>query len=339
MHARQSRGIRTHMRALCITTGAIMKVLVAAGAGVAILIVLQQWRKRRRKPLTSDVRTLRASAVPMRLAPHFYFDFEAAASRGCEHVGYLRSATDVSAALDGLHSYVVGLLRQLGADGCLEAFPEITCGKPASFRPEHVLSSPTGREPPPRLLVGDGACIDGGTFDLSGGSIYIGAEATVEHGAYVRGPAYISRGCVIRHGAYIRGDVAIGAGCIVGGELKHLLTLDECELPHYGYAGDSLLGYKAHFGCGSVTANFPLFPTSAPAVEVEPGHTVLLGRRKFGAVVGDSAQLGCGSVTEPGCLLAPHTVCYPNSRLARGVYGPRELLKNRPTIERAPLRV
>ena len=125
-------------------------------------------------------------------------------------------------------------------------------------------------------------------------------------------------------------------------------------------------------GCGAVTANFPLFAGSRPALtlrgaryalrpvvsteggrasrgviarDVRPFHPGLsppgrydLGRRKLGAVLGDHCQLGCGSVTEPGCFLAPNTHAYPLSRLPRGVYGPRELLKSRPRMERAALR-
>ena len=114
-------------------------------------------------------------------------------------------------------------------------------------------------------------------------------------------------------------------------------ALSSPRLPHTGYCGDTLLGHHAHFGCGAVTANFPLFAGSRPAITLR-GARYDLGRRKFGAVLGDYCQLGCGSVTEPGCLLAPNTHAYPLSRLPRGVYGPRELLKNRPRIERAPLR-
>jgi hypothetical protein len=145
--------------------------------------------------------------------------------------------------------------------------------------------------------------------------------------------------------------------------------------------GDSLLGYKAHFGCGSLTANLPLLGDSKPSVDIGE-RRYMLGRKKVGAVVGDHVQLGwcacactrdargvrdpsggspapkpctyastaclcarvpfkpldSGTVTEPGCLLAPRTLCYPLTRLARGCYGPNELLKNRPTIERVPLR-
>ena len=108
-------------------------------------------------------------------------------------------------------------------------------------------------------------------------------------------------------------------------------------VPHTGYCGDSLLGHHAHFGCGAVTANFPLFATSRPTLTVRSTRYDLC-RCKFGAVLGDGSQLGCGSVTEPGCLIAPDTHVYPLCRLACGVYGPHELLKNRPAIERAPRR-
>ena len=117
--------------------------------------------------------------------------------------------------------------------------------------------------------------------------------------------------------------------------MKHALTMDEVELPHHGYVGDSLLGHKAHFGSGACTANFPLFANRAPAIEIESARYDL-GRRKFGAVLGDGAQLGCQSVTEPGTLLGPNTHCYPLSRL-RGLYGPDVLVKNRTGVEVVPL--
>ena len=178
------------------------------------------------------------------------------------------------------------------------------------------------------------------------GDIFLGEDVVVEPGALVRGPAYIGAGCLLRHGAYIRQDVVLGERCVVGGELKHVLALGDGELPHHGYVGDSLLGFRAHFGCGAVAANLPLFEKSSIPIPILVEATdgggrgmvnYLLGRRKFGAVVGDGSQLGCGVVTEPGCLLAPQTHAYPLCRLPRGCYGPREILKNRPTVERAPL--
>ena len=94
---------------------------------------------------------------------------------------------------------------------------------------------------------------EGATLDASSGDIFLGRDVVIEEGALVRGPAVIGDGCVVRHGAYLRGDVVLGAGCVVGGEMKNVLALDKCELPHYGYVGDSLLGYNAHFGCGALT--------------------------------------------------------------------------------------
>ena len=154
------------------------------------------------------------------------------------------------------------------------------------------------------------------------------------------------------------------------------LTRLRCEAPHHGYVGDSLLGRRAHLGCGATTANLPLLKHCSPSVELPLPPVPLeaprrdgpssrrggrserdgggapssaadaavrydLGIRKFGAVIGDGSQLGCGCVAEPGCLLAPNTHAYPLCRLPRGVYGPDELIKNRQAasgaLVRAPL--
>ena len=206
----------------------------------------------------------------------------------------------------------------------------------ATLHADRIIGVADG-EAPPTLLLDSGARVLGGTIDLSGGSVHLGADAVVEPGALVRGPAVIGARCVVRHGAYIRGDVLLGADGVFGGELKNVVALDGCELPHHSYCGDSLLGHRAHLGCGAVTANFPLFESSAPSLRVASGARVALGRRKIGAVLGDRCQLGCNSVTDPGTFLAPDTHAYPLSRLRAGVYGPGEILKPRQVVERAPL--
>ena len=45
-----------------------------------------------------------------------------------------------------------------------------------------------------------------------------------------------------------RGSVA-GNSC----EFKNSLLFDSVEAPHYNYVGDSILGYHAHMGAGSIT--------------------------------------------------------------------------------------
>jgi len=203
-------------------------------------------------------------------------------------------------------------------------------------QPERILCCDTTA--PGELMLGAGVELQGGTFDLSRGSIFLGEGCCVEPGAYVRGPAHFGQRCTVRHGAYVRGDVVVGSDSVVGGELKHMLGLEHIECPHYGYCGDALLGYKAHLGCGALTANLPLFPSSLPAVDID-GTTYTLGRRKFGAVLGDHVTLGCGCVAEPGCLVAPGTQAYPLCRLPRGLYGPKELIKHPVRHVRVPIEV
>ena len=194
----------------------------------------------------------------------------------------------------------------------------------------------------PTLFVGVGVSVLGGVFDLSRGSIYLGAGTVVEPGAHLVGPCIVGRSCMVRHGAYLRGDVLLGDGVVVRCEMKNALAMDHAELCHPGYVGDSIVGFGAHFGCHALTANLPMLggPGTTVVVEVS-GLRVDLGRRKLGVIMGDGCQLGCNSVTEPGCLMGKRTMCYPLTRLPKGVYGPNELIKNKPmehgVIERAPL--
>jgi NDP-sugar pyrophosphorylase family protein len=136
--------------------------------------------------------------------------------------------------------------------------------------------------------------------------------------------------------------VLLGDGVVVRCEMKNAFAMDGTELGHPGYVGDSVLGFGCHLGCQALTANLPLLggPQGTVVVELGGGLRVDLGRRKLGLVMGDGGQLGCGSVSEPGCLMGKNTCCYPLTRLPKGVYGPSEVIKNKPwehgVIERAP---
>ena len=311
-----------------------LSLVVGAAAAAAVMLSFQRRRTTRTanagRPI--DLKSLSAADIPPRLLVQFYIDLDAAASRRVEEAAFLRRAHSVVGVLDQLHAYVVDTLsaRSKARDWVAVSKSHTA----AHFAPDKVLGSSAA------LMVEPNAIVLGGTFDTRDGAIWIGPGATVEPGTLIRGPAIIGARCTVRHGAYIRGDVVLGLGCVVGGEIKHSICLDECELPHHGYVGDSLLGHRAHFGCGALTANLPLFAGSLPSVSMpdDPSGTAyVLGRRKFGAVVGDGSQLGCGSVTEPGCLLGPSTHAYPLSRVPRGCHGPHEILKTRPVVERAAL--
>ncbi|CAE8593007.1 unnamed protein product [Polarella glacialis] len=184
------------------------------------------------------------------------------------------------------------------------------------------------------LIVRRSAQVLGGTFDLRKGSIWLGEGAVVEPGAFVAGPVVIGRNTVVRSGAYLRGDVLVGDDVVLRGEVKNSVVMDKAELAHPGYAGDSLIGYRGHFGCQAVTANLGLF--GAELRLLVPGHCdgeevlVGLGRVKVGAVLGDGSQLGCSTVTDPATFIGPRTHAYPLSRLSSGFYGPDEIIKNKP---------
>jgi NDP-sugar pyrophosphorylase family protein len=143
--------------------------------------------------------------------------------------------------------------------------------------------------------------------------VFISKTATIAPSASITGPCIIGPGAEIRHCAFIRGSALIGAGAVVGNstELKNCILFDCVQVPHYNYVGDSVLGYRSHMGAGSVTSNVKSDKTNITVlVEDERLET---GLRKFGAILGDFAEIGCGTVLNPGSVIGRTTNVYPQS--------------------------
>ncbi len=144
-----------------------------------------------------------------------------------------------------------------------------------------------------------------------GEHVFIGEGTVIEPGAYIKGPAWIGAGCEIRHGAYIRENVIVGAGSVVGNssEIKHSILFARCQVPHFNYVGDSILGARVHLAAGVIVSNLKLNGTT---IDVRAGGDVVnTGLRKFGALIGDEAEVGCQAVLNPGSVLGRRTLIYP----------------------------
>jgi NDP-sugar pyrophosphorylase family protein len=130
----------------------------------------------------------------------------------------------------------------------------------------------------------------------------------------------------VRHGAYVRGSALVGENCVVGNsvELKNVILFDGVQVPHYNYVGDSILGYKAHMGAGSITSNVK---SDRTAITVRAGEMAYeTGRKKCGAMLGDFAEIGCNSVLNPGTVIGRHATVYPLSSV-RGTVPENHILK------------
>ncbi|MST01011.1 MAG: UDP-N-acetylglucosamine diphosphorylase [Pedosphaera sp.] len=170
-----------------------------------------------------------------------------------------------------------------------------------------------------------------------GPKVLIGEGTVIEDGVMIKGPAIIGRNCEIRHGAYIRENVIVGDGCLVGNscELKHAVLFNGCQVPHFNYVGDSILGHKAHLGAGVILSNVKSLAGNV-TVEVE-GRKCDTGLRKFGALLGDGAEIGCNSVLNPGSVIGRGAMIYPLTNW-RGVLAANHIAKNRGALEIVPRR-
>ena len=144
-------------------------------------------------------------------------------------------------------------------------------------------------------------------------NVWIAKSAKVAPTAFIGGPAIIGRNAEIRHCAFIRGNAIVGEGAVVGNstELKNVILFNKVQVPHYNYVGDSILGYKAHMGAGSITSNVKSDKTLTTVKT--PEGAIETGLKKFGAMLGDEVEVGCGSVLNPGTVVGKHTNIYPLS--------------------------
>jgi NDP-sugar pyrophosphorylase family protein len=165
-----------------------------------------------------------------------------------------------------------------------------------------------------------------------GEHVFLGTGTVVEPGTFIEGPAIIGANCQIRHNAYIRANVIIGDNCVIGNacELKNSLLFNDCQVPHFNYVGDSILGHHAHLGAGVVLSNFKSLPGNVTVQHED--KKIDTGLRKFGALIGDHAELGCNCVLNPGSIIGRRSVIYPNANW-RGVLAENRIAKHRGEME------
>ena len=164
-------------------------------------------------------------------------------------------------------------------------------------------------------------------FEKIGEDVWIAKSAKVFPSAYIAGPCIIDEEAEVRHCAFVRGSAIVGKKCVVGNsvELKNVVLFDNVQVPHYNYVGDSVLGYKAHMGAGSVTSNVKSDKTP---VSVREGEEKLeTGLKKFGAILGDNVEIGCNSVLNPGTVVGRSSNVYPLSSV-RGTVPPGCIYKD-----------
>ena len=150
-------------------------------------------------------------------------------------------------------------------------------------------------------------------YEKVGEDVWIAKSAKVFPSAYIHGPAIIGKEAEVRHCAFIRGNAIVGEGAVVGNstELKNVVLFNKVQVPHYNYVGDSVLGYKAHMGAGSITSNVK--SDKKLVVVKTPEGGIETGMKKFGAMLGDEVEVGCGTVLNPGSVVGKQSNIYPLS--------------------------
>ncbi|MBR1650922.1 MAG: UDP-N-acetylglucosamine pyrophosphorylase [Lachnospiraceae bacterium] len=170
-----------------------------------------------------------------------------------------------------------------------------------------------------------GESLSSDLYEKRGEDIWIAKSAKIAPTASLNGPLIIDEDAEIRHCAFIRGNAIVGKGAVVGNstELKNVILFNMVQVPHYNYVGDSILGYKSHMGAGSITSNVK---SDKKLVVVKGDEKYETGLKKFGAMLGDHVEVGCGSILNPGTVIGRNCNIYPLSSV-RGVVKENSIYK------------
>ena len=177
------------------------------------------------------------------------------------------------------------------------------------------------------LILEIGATLSEDEYDHPSEDVWIAKDAKIYPNNYIAGPCIIGHETEVRPGAFVRGSALVGDKCVVGNstELKNVILFDNVQVPHYNYVGDSILGYKAHMGAGSITSNVK--SDKKLVVIKNEGEMIETGRKKVGAMLGDNVEVGCNSVLNPGTVIGSHSNVYPTSSV-RGVVPSNSIFKS-----------
>lgn len=176
------------------------------------------------------------------------------------------------------------------------------------------------------FIIELGNKLDKEIYELKGENIWIAKSAKVAESAYINGPTIIGKNAEVRHCAFIRENAIVGENAVVGNstELKNVILFNNVQVPHYNYVGDSILGYKSHMGAGSITSNVK--SDKKLVIVKSEDKKIETGLKKFGAMIGDNVEVGCGSVLNPGTVIGKNTNIYPLSSV-RGVVKENSIYK------------
>ena len=176
-----------------------------------------------------------------------------------------------------------------------------------------------------------GARLSEDEYEKRGENVWVAKSAKVAPTAFINGPAIIGKDAEVRHCAFIRGNAIVGEGAVVGNstELKNVILFNKVQVPHYNYVGDAVLGYKSHMGAGSICSNVK---SDKKLVVVKDGdEKIETGLKKFGAMLGDNVEVGCGSVLNPGTVIGRCCNIYPLSSV-RGCVPANHIYKSKTEV-------
>lgn len=132
------------------------------------------------------------------------------------------------------------------------------------------------------------------------GALHLGKNSIIRSGCYIQGPVFIGDNCDVGPNTYLRPYTCLCNNVDVGNavEIKNSIIMDNTNVNHLSYVGDSVIGVNCNLGAGTNLANLRFDDKNVPVTVKD--KRVDSGLRKLGAIFGDGVKTGINTSVNPG---------------------------------------
>ncbi len=153
---------------------------------------------------------------------------------------------------------------------------------------------------PSQVFLEKGAKLEHCIINASTGPVYIGKEAEVMEGCFIRGPFAMGEGACLKMGAKVYGATTLGPRCVAGGEIKNSVLFGYSNKAHDGYLGDSVVGEWCNMGAGTTNSNLK---NNASDVRVWTSKGEMNAGPKCGVMMGDYSRTAVNTAINTGTVI------------------------------------
>ena len=153
------------------------------------------------------------------------------------------------------------------------------------------------------LFIEKGAKIECSFINCTKGPVYIGKDAEIMEGSFIRGPFAMCNNSVLKIMTKIYEGTTLGPYCKVGGEVNNSVFLGYSSKAHDGFLGNSVIGEWCNLGAGTNNSNLKNNYAEVKLWHYASERFKNTGLQFCGLIMGDHSKSGISTMFNTGTVV------------------------------------